>query len=86
MGGITDDFDRCCITASHSPPRSGVAAALQLPAAEVVVLASPLHSITQTFCCTWYSSDTGRVPAELLQYQKKIKKDLTDVIEWDIKG
>ena len=55
LGGITDDFN-CCIAASNASPRSGVAAALQIPAAEVVVLASPLHSITQTFYCIWYSS------------------------------
>jgi len=40
VGDLKDDFNGC-IAASNASPCSGPAAALQLPAVEVVVLVSP---------------------------------------------
>ena len=50
MIGTLDDPTHC-IAASNPSPRSGAAAALQLPAAEVCLLMPPLHSISEMFWC-----------------------------------
>ena len=81
------DVSAHCIAASNASPCCGAFAALQLPAAEVVVLMPPLHSISETFWCIWYNSNRSFARAwHGSSCGKKIKKDLTSIITWDIKG